>query len=63
MMSGLGQCEMRENGWPLVGVIADHVLSRGGKAELAFVGDQFGRSLAVVAFSDPLVCALQFKLI
>lgn len=56
-MSGLGQCEMRENGWPLVGVIADHVLSRGGKAELAFIGEQLVRGLAVVAFSDPLVWA------
>lgn len=30
VVSGLGRCELRENGWPLEGVIADHVLSHGG---------------------------------
>ena len=48
---------------PAGGVIADHVLSNGGQAALVVVGNQFGGGLAVVAFSVPLVWALQFKLI
>lgn len=52
MVSGLGRCEIRENGWPLEGVIADHVLSYAGQTPLAVVGDQFGRGLAVVSLLD-----------
>ena len=52
VVTGLGRCEMRENGWPLEGVIADHVLSHSGQAALAFVSEQLGRGLAVVPLLD-----------
>ena len=52
VVSRLGRREMRESGWPLEGVIANHVLSHGGQAALVAIGDQFGCGLAVVALLD-----------